>query len=81
MALSSFFFFFLHLPSSLPLLSFLLDAEVLAAAAAMATAGSFMWKVGGRLIWKDPNKTCKTTGMKSMVLLFTSLQFLRSDIA
>jgi hypothetical protein len=73
MALSSFFFFFLHLPSSLPLLSFLLDAEVLAAAAATATVGSFIWRVGGRLIWKDPNKTCETMGMKLMVLSSTSL--------
>jgi hypothetical protein len=54
MALSLFFFLFLHLLSSLPLLSFLSDAEVLAAAAATATAGSYIWKVGGRLIWKDP---------------------------
>jgi hypothetical protein len=76
MALSSFFFFFLRLSSSLPLLSFLLDAEVLVAVAATAMAGSFIWKVGGRLIWKDPNKTCKTTGMKLMVLSSTSLQFL-----
>ncbi len=42
MALSSLFFFFLHLPSLLPLLSFLLDAEVLAVAVAMATVGSFI---------------------------------------
>jgi hypothetical protein len=58
MALSLFFFFFLRLPSLLPLLSFLSDAEVLAVAVATATAGSFIWKVSGRLIWKDPNKTC-----------------------
>jgi hypothetical protein len=75
MALSSFFFIFLRLPSLLPLLSFLSDAEALAAAVATATAVSFIWKVGGRLIRKDLNKTCKMTGMKLMVLSFTSLQF------
>ncbi len=60
----------------MPLLSFLLDAEVLAVVAATAMVGSFIWKVGRRLIWKDPNKTCKTLGVKLMVLLFTLLQFL-----
>jgi hypothetical protein len=43
---SSFFFFFCRL-SSLRLFSFLSDADF--AVAAAATAGSFIWKVGGRL--------------------------------
>jgi hypothetical protein len=44
------------------LLYFLLFAVVAAVA-----LGSFILKVGGRLMWKDPNKTWETRCAKSMM--------------
>ena len=32
---------------------------------------SFILKVGRRLIWNDPNRTCETTGVKLMILSST----------